>query len=52
MPRAVIRATIEQTEPAASVSVGLAMLRPEDTLEQLTERGDSALYEAITARGK
>jgi diguanylate cyclase (GGDEF)-like protein len=41
-----IQATIEQTQPAASISVGFAALRPEDTLEQLTERGDTALYEA------
>ena len=45
-----IRATIEQTHPAASISVGLAALRPEDTLEQLTERGDTALYEAKRTR--
>ncbi len=41
-----IAATIEQTQPGASISVGFAALRPEDTLEQLTERGDTALYEA------
>jgi diguanylate cyclase (GGDEF)-like protein len=41
-----IRATLQQTQPAASISVGLAALRPEDTLEQLTKRGDLALYEA------
>jgi diguanylate cyclase (GGDEF)-like protein len=41
-----IAATIEQTQPGASISVGFAALHPEDTLEQLTERGDTALYEA------
>jgi diguanylate cyclase (GGDEF)-like protein/PAS domain S-box-containing protein len=44
-----IAATIEQTQPGASVSVGFAELRPEDTLDRLTERGDKALYEAKSA---
>jgi len=41
-----IRVAIEQAHPSASISVGFAALRPQDTLEQLTERGDTALYEA------
>jgi diguanylate cyclase (GGDEF)-like protein len=41
-----IQATLEQTQPGASISVGLAMLSPGDTLQQLTQRGDKALYEA------
>ena len=41
-----IRVAIEQTQPTASISVGFAALRPQDTLEQLTGRGDTALYEA------
>ena len=45
-----IRATLEQAHPTASISVGFAALRPEDTLEQLTERGDKALYEAKRTR--
>jgi PleD family two-component response regulator len=45
-----IAATIERTRPGASITVGFAELRPEDTLEQLTQRGDRALYEAKRAR--
>jgi diguanylate cyclase (GGDEF)-like protein len=41
-----IRATLRQTQPMASISAGFAELRPEDTLAQLTKRGDLALYEA------
>jgi len=41
---------MEQIQPTASFSVGFAALRPEDTLEQLTERGDTALYETKRAR--
>lgn len=40
-----IVATIQTTQPDASISVGLAALRPDDTLEQLVARGDRALYE-------
>jgi len=40
-----IRVTLEQTQPDASISVGFAQLGPQDTLEQLTARGDFALYE-------
>ena len=45
-----IAATIEQTRQGASISVGFAELRPGDTLAQLTQRGDMALYEAKHAR--
>lgn len=45
-----IRATIEKSHPTASISVGFAALGPEDTLEQLIEHGDAALYEAKQAR--
>jgi len=45
-----ITATIKQTLPDASISVGFAALRPADTLEELTRRGDAALYEAKRAR--
>jgi diguanylate cyclase (GGDEF)-like protein/PAS domain S-box-containing protein len=41
-----VAATIERTWPDTSISVGFAELRPGDTLEQLTKRGDKALYEA------
>lgn len=41
-----IQGTLAQTQPGASISVGLALLSPGDTLQQLTERGDKALYEA------
>ena len=41
-----IQATIQQLQPAARISVGYAQLRPEDTLDELTKRGDAALYEA------
>jgi diguanylate cyclase (GGDEF)-like protein len=45
-----IRATLARTEPLASMSVGFAQLRPEDTLEALTQRGDLALYAAKRSR--
>jgi diguanylate cyclase (GGDEF)-like protein len=41
-----IRSTMRPTQPAASISVGFTTLRPDDTLEQLTARGDLAMYEA------
>jgi diguanylate cyclase (GGDEF)-like protein len=41
-----IQATIQQLQPAASISVGYAQLRPKDTLDELTKRGDAALYAA------
>jgi diguanylate cyclase (GGDEF)-like protein len=46
-----IRATMRTTQPSASVSVGFAELRPGETLEELTQRGDVALYEAKRGRG-
>jgi diguanylate cyclase (GGDEF)-like protein len=45
-----IRATLRAAQPHASVSVGFAELRPQDTLKELTQRGDAALYEAKRAR--
>lgn len=41
-----IAATLKETHPAASISVGFATLRPEDTLEDLIARGDEDLYES------
>jgi diguanylate cyclase (GGDEF)-like protein len=41
-----IRATLVNAGPRASISVGFAELRLEDTLEELTKRGDLALYAA------
>ncbi len=41
-----IEAAVGQMHPNTSISVGLATLRPEDTLRQLMIRGDKALYEA------
>ena len=41
-----IQATIQQLQPAARISVGYVQLRPQDTLDELTKRGDAALYEA------
>ena len=45
-----IGATMRETWPAASFSVGFAALRPEDTLDQLTLRGDTALLGAKRLR--
>jgi len=45
-----IRASLDGTDPGASISVGFAALGPDDTLEQLIERGDQALYEAKRSR--
>jgi diguanylate cyclase (GGDEF)-like protein len=42
--------TIGRTQPSASIGVGFAALRPEDTLEQLTHRADTALYESRQTR--
>lgn len=41
-----IRDALREADDAASISVGLAELGPEDTLHDLTERGDAALYRA------
>ena len=38
-----IQATIDEAQPGASISFGLAVLRPEDSLEELTARGQQAL---------
>jgi diguanylate cyclase (GGDEF)-like protein len=43
-------ATLERSPLAGSISVGFAALRPDDTLAQLTERGDADLYDAKHAR--
>ena len=40
------RAALVQMQPGASISVGLAELRPDDTFEALIERADRALLEA------
>jgi diguanylate cyclase (GGDEF)-like protein len=40
-----IQATMRQTRPGASISVGFAPLRPGDTLEQLIAAADAALYQ-------
>ncbi len=45
-----IQTTIVQTQPVASVSVGFAKLRPEDTLAKLIARGDGALRRAKHAK--
>jgi diguanylate cyclase (GGDEF)-like protein len=45
-----IATTIEQTQAGASISVGFAALRPEDSLELLTQRAETARYEAKPAR--
>lgn len=39
-----IRAAVEQGSAAASVTVGLAMLRDGDTIDDLTVRADAAMY--------
>jgi diguanylate cyclase (GGDEF)-like protein len=41
-----IAAVLAREYRAAAISVGLAELRPEDTLTDLVARGDAALYEA------
>nr|MDQ6915129.1 GGDEF domain-containing protein [Actinomycetota bacterium] len=45
-----IQAALREVREGCSVSVGLAALRSDDSLEDLTARGDAALYEA--KRGK
>ncbi len=40
-----IQAVLEQTREGSSISVGFAELRRDDSLEDLTARGDAALYE-------
>jgi diguanylate cyclase (GGDEF)-like protein len=41
-----ILAALDRSRKGCSISVGLAELESEDTLEDLTARGDAALYEA------
>ncbi len=45
-----MRVTIEKSQPAATVSVGLAALRSEDTLPELIARADEALYDVKKAK--
>jgi diguanylate cyclase (GGDEF)-like protein len=45
-----IRDALRELDPAGSISVGLAALRPTDSLADLTRRGDAALYEAKQER--
>jgi len=45
-----IQASLEQAHPGGSISVGLAELRPGDTLDELMIRGDTALREAKNRR--
>jgi diguanylate cyclase (GGDEF)-like protein len=47
---ATIRTTLGLAHPGGSISVGLAQLRPDDTLEKLMARGDAALREAKNSR--
>jgi diguanylate cyclase (GGDEF)-like protein len=47
-----IRATLQQTQPVASITVGLAELRPTDTLEQLIKRADADFYQAKRSRSQ
>jgi GGDEF domain-containing protein len=47
-----ISATLRATQPHGSISVGFAELRPGDTLKELTQRGDAALYEAKRGRDR
>jgi diguanylate cyclase (GGDEF)-like protein len=41
-----IRDALRDADDSASISVGLAVLGPDDGLEELTARGDAALYRA------
>ena len=41
-----IQGALERTRKGGSISVGLAELESDDTLDDLTARGDAALYEA------
>jgi diguanylate cyclase (GGDEF)-like protein len=45
-----IRSTLAQTQMRASISVGFAELRHAETLDDLTERADRALYAAKQSR--
>jgi len=46
-----MQATLDEMNPGASISSGLADLRPGDTLEAVIGRADAALYEAKSRRG-
>ena len=46
-----IRDALELTREGCSISVGLAELQSDDTLDDLTARGDAALYEAKRRKG-
>jgi len=41
-----IQAALREKDEGCSISVGLAQLKDDDTLDELTARGDAALYEA------
>jgi diguanylate cyclase (GGDEF)-like protein len=45
-----VRAKLALAHPGASIRVGLVALRPGDTLDHLTERGDAALHRAKRSR--
>lgn len=45
-----IKAVLRLGQPAGSISVGLAELRPGETLEELAARGDAELYRAKSSR--
>jgi diguanylate cyclase (GGDEF)-like protein len=45
-----ISETIEDVRPAAAISVGFAAMRPNETLADLTARGDKNLYEVKRRR--
>jgi diguanylate cyclase (GGDEF)-like protein len=45
-----IQGALDQTRKGCSISVGLAELQDDDTLDDLTARGDAALYEAKRRR--
>jgi diguanylate cyclase (GGDEF)-like protein len=45
-----IRSALRRADEHGSISVGLAVLGPSDTLEDLTARGDAALYRAKQER--
>jgi diguanylate cyclase (GGDEF)-like protein len=44
--RSIARGTERAACPAATISIGLALLRPGDTVEALMRRADAALYQA------
>lgn len=46
-----IQSELSARRPGASISAGLAVLEPDDSLETLIARADAALYQVKTARG-